>query len=82
MLRRTGVVQRHGGDRVVMPDLELDIATVVLRIEQAAVNPSDAEWLLDRMATCDAPRLRRHLSAEMLERMDATARAGEVVTGS
>jgi len=48
-----------------MTDWELDLLTAILRIEQIAdLNPDDTlrESLLDRLVTCDAPRLRRYLS--------------------
>lgn len=53
-----------------MSDIQLDIATAVARIEQALALPEgDAlRWhLLDRLLTCDAPRLRRHLSPEWVK---------------
>jgi len=45
------------------PDLQLDLACTILRIEQAhaASNEVLAAHLLERLATCDAPRLRGHL---------------------
>lgn len=53
--------------------LQLDIATAVARIEQALALPEDDALrchLLDRLLTCDAPRLRRHLSPEWVKRLD------------
>jgi hypothetical protein len=55
-------------------DVHIDIATVVLRIEQiAGLAQDDAlrDHLIDRLVTCDAPRLRRHLSGQMLAEMEA-----------
>lgn len=49
--------------------LEIDIATAVMRIEQAGREPENADWLIDRLVTCDAPRLRRYLSDEILSSM-------------
>lgn len=57
---------------------ELDIATAVLRIEQAFQEPQSRDWLLYRLATCDAPRLREQLSERMLEMM-ATDRMFRVI---
>lgn len=46
--------------------LQMDILSAVVRIEQAHEEPGMAEFLLYRLATCDAVRLRRHLTAETL----------------
>lgn len=45
------------------PGLQLDLLTVVLRLEQ--IERGD-EWLLDRVLTCDLPRLRGHLTEQAL----------------
>lgn len=50
--------------------LQLDLATAILRIEQAHADPDMAEHLLFRLATCDAPRLRRYLDAETVTEMN------------
>lgn len=50
--------------------LQLDLATAILRIEQAHADPDMAEELLDRLATCDARRLRTYLDAETLVAMN------------
>lgn len=55
-----------------MDPLQVDIACAVARIEQAAAAMADgdegfAAFLLDRLATCDAPRLRSYLRRETLE---------------
>lgn len=55
----------------------MDIACAVARIEQIATMDYDdplREQLLDRLVTCDAPRLRGHLTTEAL---DALAEAAE-----
>ena len=51
-------------------DLQLDIATAVVRIEQAYAEPEMREFLLHRLITCDAPRLRSHLDAEHLQQLN------------
>lgn len=52
-----------------MTPLELDIASVILRIRQAHDEPDKRDFLLHRLYTCDAPRLEQHLSLEARERM-------------
>lgn len=50
-----------------------DVACAVLRMEQASTMvDSDAlrDLLIDRLATCDAPRLRRYLPPGILKIMD------------
>ncbi|WP_433235443.1 hypothetical protein ACQPYK_25350 [Streptosporangium sp. CA-135522] len=57
-----------------MTDLELDLATVVARLEQvqAAGGWSAADpVVVERVLSCDLPRLRGHLSAEVLAFVDA-----------
>jgi len=60
-----------------MSSLQLDLATTVARIERALALP-EGDWLrdhlLDRLLTCDAPRLRRHLEPEWAERLAEAAR--------
>lgn len=50
--------------------LQLDLATIVVRLEQAREQLESSgqvsEWLLDRILTCDLPRLRRHLDPNTL----------------
>lgn len=55
-----------------MDPLQVDIACTVARIEQAASAMADgdegfAAFLLHRLATCDAPRLRSYLRPDTLE---------------
>lgn len=48
-------------------DLQLDLATAIARIEQIGGLPADSalrELLILRLATCDAPRLSRHLTEQ------------------
>ena len=45
------------------PDLQLDLASAIARIWQAHAQPDMAYFLLDRLATCDMPRLAGHLDA-------------------
>lgn len=54
------------------PKIELDIASAVARIEQIAREGPDSccGIILDRLITCDAPRLRRYLSIETLAILD------------
>lgn len=50
--------------------VQMDILCAVARIEQIGdLEPEDAlrELLIDRLLRCDAPRLRRLLTAETLE---------------
>lgn len=45
--------------------LQLDLATVILRIDQVHSLPIGdplRELLIDRLGTCDSPRLRRYLT--------------------
>jgi hypothetical protein len=56
-----------------MDDLQLDLACVVLRIEQAQEDPDMRDYLVDRMATNDAPRLRKYLTEETLLEMRRAA---------
>lgn len=49
--------------------LQLDLACAILRIEQAVREPEKAEFLLHRLSTCDAPRLRQYLTTETLAEM-------------
>lgn len=49
--------------------LQLDLAGAVLRIEQAHADPVLRDFLLERLVTCDVPRLRRYLTAETLAEM-------------
>lgn len=46
--------------------VQIDMATAVVRMEQAWAERDTAlgAVLLMRLATCDAPRLRRHLTPE------------------
>ena len=56
----------------ILSEHDLDIACAVLRIEQAAREGEVMrELLLDRLVTCDAPRLRKHISPEALEEIAA-----------
>lgn len=49
-------------------DCVLDIASTVARLEQIeSEGYDDGHWLLDRLVTCDLPRLRGHLTPEALE---------------
>ncbi len=50
-------------------DLQLDLATVVGRLEQVAEYGHDS-LAGHRLVSCDLPRLRGHLSDETLEMMD------------
>lgn len=52
-----------------MSDLDMDLASAILRIEQAHREPEMRDALLDRLATCDAVRLRQYVSPGMLARM-------------
>lgn len=56
--------------------LELDVATVVVRLEQIAARRARfgdedglAALVWDRVVTCDLPRLREHLSPRVLKLM-------------
>jgi hypothetical protein len=58
-------------------NVQLDIASTIARIEQLAAEPADSplrELLIMRLATCDAPRLRRLLTPEMLGQLAEAAR--------
>jgi len=47
--------------------LQLDLVCAIARIEQMAETDGAMQALLiDRLNTCDAPRLRSHLTAETL----------------
>ena len=59
------------------PNLQLDLMTTIARIEQASREPEMLDILWHRLVTCDAPRLRRHLTPESLEGLDR-ALASEV----
>ena len=54
-----------------MTELELDLATVVARLDQLKREGHVyGEWyLLDRMLDCDLPRLARHLTPEVIEQV-------------
>ena len=52
-----------------MDGLQLDLASVILRIEQAQADPGMRDFLVDRLATCDARRLRTYLEPETLAEM-------------
>ncbi|MFI7691768.1 hypothetical protein ACIBQ6_22055 [Nonomuraea sp. NPDC049655] len=57
-----------------MDALQLDLATLVGRLEQVE---AEGGWehacpiVLDRILTCDLPRLREHLTAEAAALLDA-----------
>lgn len=62
-----------------MTPLQVDLATAVARLRQIRGDGYDnGHWLLDRVITCDLPRLERHLSAEARAAVDVAspARAG------
>jgi hypothetical protein len=48
---------------------EIDIASIIIRIEQINNQEPPTHWLWDRVMTCDIPRLRRQLSPETLRQM-------------
>lgn len=52
-----------------MDQLQLDLATVVARLEQMADLPwfDGSHWLFRRIIDCDLPRLRSHLNADATE---------------
>lgn len=51
--------------------LQLDLATLVARLEQIREEGYDnGHWLVDRVITCDLPRLERHLSGEARQAID------------
>jgi len=48
--------------------LQLDLLTVITRLEQIQLEREDGLWLLwDRVLTCDLPRLRGHLTEDTLQ---------------
>lgn len=51
-------------------EFQLDLTCAIARIEQAGRDPEMMEFLVHRLATCDAPRLRRYLTAEWVARLD------------
>lgn len=72
---------------MALPALQLDLLTVIKRLEQIRDELAEPEgftrggmwlWLLeDRVLTCDLVRLRSHLSAEALA-FEAEEEAGEL----
>lgn len=46
--------------------LQLDLLTVVARLEQVADELAGGSLTAQRLITCDLPRLREHLDAETL----------------
>lgn len=66
---RPTIVEPYDETGVPLSPIQLDIACTIARIEQiATLSDGDPlrEHLLDRLITCDAPRLRCHLSAKAL----------------
>jgi len=57
----------------VRQDLQRDLTSALARIERALALPEGDALrchLLDRLLTCDAPRLRSHLTPDWLARLD------------
>lgn len=61
-------LRAHGYDMVALP--VLDLLSVVARLEQASTDPASQPAILDRLFTCDLPRLRQYLPDEALEELD------------
>lgn len=59
---------------MTIPEIELDIASVILRIEQVEAETPPDSFIWHRILTCDVPRLRGYLSPETLEKMDRTGK--------
>lgn len=51
-----------------LSDLQLDLACAIIRIEQ--YRETGWEDLLERIYTCDVPRLKEHLVPEALELLE------------
>ena len=66
--RAANWLQTHGYDMVALP--VLDLLSAVARLEQAAREPGTQPFILDRLFTCDLPRLRQYLPPEALEELD------------
>lgn len=58
--------------------LQLDLACAVARMEQASREAGTplGDLLLMRLATCDAPRLRKHLNSEGRAMLDGETERG------
>lgn len=56
--------------------LDLDLMTAVARIEQLAREGPDScsGLILDRLITCDGPRLRRHVDPDFMQWADDASR--------
>ena len=57
----------HGGEctwQLAARASDLDVGTVVARLEQIDREGAPTHWLWDRVMTCDVPRLRQSLSAQ------------------
>lgn len=61
-------LRAHGYNMVALP--VLDLLSLVARLEQMEKDPSSQSFLLDRVLTCDLPRLRQYLPDEALGELD------------
>ena len=51
-------------------DLQMDIASIVIRCRQIHTEDEPTHWLWDRVMTCDVPRLTRYLDAETVSQVE------------
>lgn len=71
------LVTTYGPARVPQGDLQLDISSVIVRINQISGLPKDSalrEMLIGRLSNSDVPRLRQHLTAETLAELEEASR--------
>jgi hypothetical protein len=75
----TSPVTERAAKAAGISPLQFDLATAIVRIEQIAeVGPDSVlgAHLLERVFTCDVPRLRGHLEPEALAMIDEEAGRG------
>lgn len=49
---------------------QVDLGSLIARLEQMVADPSSREWLLYRVLECDLPRMRQFLAPWMREAVD------------
>lgn len=68
-----GVQERRKGLPTGISDLDIDLLTAIVRIEQ--IEREGVETcggvIVDRLISCDAPRLRRHVSRAALDWLES-----------
>jgi len=69
LLSRGLTVAPDTGGEMKISRLELDLATLLLRLQQIQVEHKPENFIWNRIFTCDVPRLTAYLSPDLQERI-------------